>query len=139
MTDTRKFTCLLCGSDVEVASKRRLIYLVTKANAEAHNFFVQFVFRGYVFSPVHSPKYLCRSPCFSNLEKALKHNKALEKILASLRSQLASRSQEQPERADMVPERREDACRVESHTVSDVRGSSGMYDTKRVRLFATWS
>ena len=121
MTDTRRFTCLVCGLDVEVASKRRLIYPVTEANAEAHNFFVQFVFRGYVFSSVHSPKYLCRSPCFSNLEKALKHKEALEKILASLRSQLASRLQEQPERADVVPERGEDACPVESHTVSEVR------------------
>ena len=118
MADSLGFACLVCCSDVEVASKRRLIYPVTKANAEVHNFFVQFVFPGYVFSPVHFPKYLCRSPCFSNLEKALKHKEALEKIVASLRTQLTLCSLGQSEHR---AERREDACRVESDTLIEVR------------------
>ena len=87
------FTCLVCGSDVGVASKTRLIYPVTRANVDVYNFFVNFVSPGYAFSPEGAPKYLCRSPCFFNLEKALKHNDALEKILGNLRSQLASRPQ----------------------------------------------
>ena len=80
--------CLLCSLRLDTASKRRLIHPITEVNASIHEFFVHSVAPGYVFSPSHVRRYLCRFPCYTNLEKALKHYTALQSLLEGIRTQL---------------------------------------------------
>lgn len=80
--------CLLCRLPLPVASKRRGIHPVSEVNADIHEFFVRTVAPGYAFSPCDTPKYLCRYPCYSTLEKALKSYISLQEHLSTMRSQL---------------------------------------------------
>ena len=59
----------------------------SEGNAVVHDFFVNIVSSGYKFES-SSVSYLCRVPCFSSLQKAVKHHNALEELLASLRVNL---------------------------------------------------
>ena len=43
--------CVICKSDLPVATKRRLIYPCSEVNADVHEFFVSIVSPGYRFEP----------------------------------------------------------------------------------------
>ena len=78
--------CIVCNSAVAIAAKRRVIHPCNEANADVHQFFVSVLFPGYKFESKSSVSYLCRAPCFSSLEKAVKHHVALQGLLHSLRA-----------------------------------------------------
>ena len=80
-------SCVVCNSDLPTAAQRRVINPCNEANGDVHNFFVNVVSPGYKFSS-SSVSYLCRVPCFSNLQKAVKHHDTLKELLGSLRANL---------------------------------------------------
>ena len=80
--------CVICRLPLPVSGKRRLINPVTEANAGVHEFFVRYVAPGYVFSPSDSSKYMCKNPCFADVEKAMKRHLSLQELLGSIRGQL---------------------------------------------------
>ena len=80
-------SCIVCYSDLPTATKRRVIHPCSEANADVHEFFVNVVAPGYTFEPT-SVRYVCRSPCFSDLEKAVKHHVSLQMLLDKLRINL---------------------------------------------------
>ena len=62
-------SCCLCSAVLPVASRRRVISPVSGGNADVCQFFKSFVRPNYQFGEaVH---YVCKSPCFSNLAKAV--------------------------------------------------------------------
>ena len=71
--------CCLCSANLAVANRSRIISPVSEANADAHEFFTAFVRPGYRFG--EELHYVCRTPCFSDLAKAVKHYVALEQLL----------------------------------------------------------
>ena len=80
--------CVVCNADLPTAVKRRVIHPCNEANADAHEFFMNVVSPGYTFQST-SVRYVCRTPCFLNLEKAIKHHNALRDLLGSLRGNVA--------------------------------------------------
>ena len=82
------YTCVTCRLPLPISSKRRLINLVTEANADVHEFFLQYVVPGYNFSPSDSSKYICKHPCFADVEKAMKLLLSMQEILANIRGKL---------------------------------------------------
>ena len=86
MSSTAVPRCIVCNSAVAIAAKRRVIHPCSEVNADVHQFFVSVVFPGYKFESKSGVSYLCRSPCFSSLEKAVKHHVALQGLLHSLRA-----------------------------------------------------
>ena len=80
--------CVICQSDLPVATKRRIIHPISEVNADVHEFFVSVVSPGYRFEPASEVRYTCRVPCFSNLENAVRHHVALQGLLESLRSRI---------------------------------------------------
>ena len=85
MSSTAVPRCIVCNSAVAIAAKRRVIHPCSEVNADVHEFFVRVVFPGYRFESKSGVSYLCRAPCFSSLEKAVKHHVALQGLLHSLR------------------------------------------------------
>ena len=80
--------CVVCNADLPTAVKRRVIHPCNEANADAHEFFMNVVSPGYTFQST-SVRYVCRTPCFLNLEMAIKHHNALRDLLGSLRGNVA--------------------------------------------------
>ena len=52
----------MCGADLPMATKRRVIHSCNETNADVHEFFVSVVVPGYSFDPA-SVHYVCRLPC----------------------------------------------------------------------------
>ena len=67
--------CLLCQTEVNVSSKRRIIHPSSKSNAEVHNFVVEGLCRGWSLPANDTVIYTCRAPCFAELVKAAKLKK----------------------------------------------------------------
>ena len=61
--------CYLSPS-IAYCHQKRSINPATEGNADVHEFFVQYVVPSYIFSPCDSAKYVCRYPCFADVEKA---------------------------------------------------------------------
>ena len=89
MLSSDPYSCVICRLPLPVSSKRRLINPVTEASADVHEFFVQYVVPGYVFSPSDSSKYICKYPCFADVEKAMKRHLSMQEILANIRGKLS--------------------------------------------------
>ena len=77
------YSCIVCNSDVPTAAQRRVINPRNERSAVVHDFFVNIVSSGYKFES-SSVSYLRRVPCFSNLQKVVKHHDALKELLVSL-------------------------------------------------------
>ena len=89
MQSSDPYSCVICHLPLLISSKRRLINPVTEANTDVHEFFVQYVVPGYVFSPSDSSKYVCKYPCFADVEKATKRHLLMQGILANICGKLS--------------------------------------------------
>ena len=84
------YECLLCRSALNIASKRRVVHPRNPSNTYVHDFVRDSLCQGWQL-PVddHTRIYTCRTPCFSDLQKASNHKRALagfiEKFLEQLR------------------------------------------------------
>ena len=81
------FSCVVCGADLPMAVKRRVLYPPNEANADVREFFVSVVAPGYSFAS-DIVRYVCRYTCFATLQKAVKHHVALQDLLEKLRTSL---------------------------------------------------
>lgn len=87
--------CVVCNSPVTKAVQRRVIYPCSEVNRDIYEFFLKVVSPGYKFKATTghgAVNYVCRVPCFSNLQKAVKHHVALENLLGLLRANLSPNS-----------------------------------------------
>ena len=50
--------------------------------------FTEYVVPGYNFSPSDFSKYICKHPCFADVEKAMKRHLSMQEILANIRGKL---------------------------------------------------